>query len=65
MRYIKHLLEGIGGVEIYPIVSLLIFFFFFSALIFFVVTMKKNHVERMSQKPLEADADHFPGASEF
>lgn len=65
MRYIKHLLEGIGGVEIYPIVSLLIFFLFFLGLTFYVVTMKRNHVEHMSQKPLEADPDHFPGAPEL
>lgn len=53
MRYIKHHLENIAGVEIYPIISLLIFFLFFVGLTWYVVRMKKSHVERMSQQPLD------------
>ena len=59
MRYIKHYLEEIAGVEIYPLISLLIFFLFFVALGYYVFSMKKTHVEYMSNKPLEEDALDF------
>ena len=57
LRYIKHNLTGIDGVEIYPILSLLIFVLFFTAVILFVVKMNKKHVDQMSALPLENDED--------
>lgn len=53
LRYIKHNLTGIDGVEIYPIISLLIFVLFFSLMIFYVVRMKKKDIEEVSGMPLE------------
>lgn len=57
LRYIKHNLTGIDGVEIYPILSLLIFVLFFTAVILFVVKMSKKHVDQMSALPLEKDEE--------
>tara|TARA_R110002124_G_scaffold87407_1_gene225041 strand:+ start:63386 stop:63577 length:192 start_codon:yes stop_codon:yes gene_type:complete len=53
LRFIKGNLESIDGVEIYPIFSLLIFFVFFAALFWWVFTAKKEHIEEVSNIPLD------------
>jgi cytochrome c oxidase cbb3-type subunit 4 len=50
---IKHNMETIAGVAIFPILSLLIFFSFFIGLGIWVYSYKKETVEEMSQIPLE------------
>jgi cbb3-type cytochrome oxidase subunit 3 len=55
LRYIKHNLEGIDGVEIYPLFSLLVFFIFFVALIWWVIKVDKKYVSNMKQYPLMDD----------
>ena len=52
---IKHNMETIAGVEIYPIVSLLIFFLFFVGLGFWVLSYKKERITELSYMPLEDD----------
>ena len=49
---IKHNMETISGIEIYPILSLLIFFFFFVGLGLWVFYYKKDKINEMSQIPL-------------
>lgn len=49
---IKHNMETIAGVEVYPIISLLIFFIFFVGLTIWVLSYKKEKIEEMSQIPL-------------
>ncbi len=49
---IKHNMETIAGVAIYPILSLLIFFLFFVGLTLWVVSYKKEKIDEMSQIPL-------------
>lgn len=49
---IKHNMETISGIEIYPIISLLIFFFFFVGLGFWVFSYKKEKIQEMSEIPL-------------
>ena len=49
---IKHNMETIAGVEIYPILSLLIFFFFFVGLGFWVFSYTKDKIQEMSAIPL-------------
>lgn len=55
LRYIKHNLSEIDGIEIYPILSLLIFVLFFTIIILYVVKMNKKDVEDLSAIPLEDD----------
>lgn len=50
---IKHNMETIAGVAIYPILSLLIFFVFFLALAIWVFTYKKEKIQELSQLPLQ------------
>ncbi|WP_026753592.1 CcoQ/FixQ family Cbb3-type cytochrome c oxidase assembly chaperone [Sediminibacter sp. Hel_I_10] len=58
LKYIKGNLENIDGVEIYPIISLLIFFFFFVALFYWVFTTSKAHIDEVSQLPLDSNSKH-------
>lgn len=53
LKYVKGPLESIDGVQIYPIISLLIFFIFFAALFFWVVTARKEYIREVSNLPLD------------
>ncbi|MEO9952406.1 CcoQ/FixQ family Cbb3-type cytochrome c oxidase assembly chaperone [Nonlabens sp.] len=55
LKFIKGNLENIDGVEIYPLISLLIFFFFFMGLFWWVFTAKKSHIKEVSNIPLNDD----------
>ncbi|MCL8007713.1 CcoQ/FixQ family Cbb3-type cytochrome c oxidase assembly chaperone [Gelidibacter japonicus] len=53
LKYIKNHMDSISGIEIYPMISLLIFFIFFVALFWWVITAKKDYIDRMSNIPLD------------
>ena len=53
LKFIKHHLETISGVEIYPMISLLIFFLFFVGLFIWVFTYKKDKLKQLGNLPLE------------
>lgn len=55
LKFIKHNMETIVGIEIFPIISILIFFSFFVGLIIYVIRMKRSHVKTMEALPLEDD----------
>ena len=57
LKFIKGHMETIQGIEIYPIVSILIFFLFFVVLFWWVFTAKKSYVEEVSQIPLDNEND--------
>lgn len=58
LRFIKGNLEEIDGVQIYPLISLLIFFVFFVVLFWWVFTTKKSHIEEVSNIPLDNDINN-------
>ena len=55
LKYIKHHLDTIAGVEIYPIISLLLFFLVFTTMLIIVLKMPKKNIEKMSNLPLDND----------
>jgi cbb3-type cytochrome oxidase subunit 3 len=55
MKFAKHYLQSIEGVEIYPIISLIIFFSFFVGLFWWVFTTSKQQSKAMSEMPLESN----------
>ena len=57
LKYIKGHMETIAGIEIYPIISLLIFFIFFVALFWWVFTAKKDYIKTVSSLPLDNQND--------
>jgi cytochrome c oxidase cbb3-type subunit 4 len=58
LRFIKHNLTTIDGVEIYPLFSLLIFVVFFAVVITRVIRMSKKEVTELGNIPfLDNDSD--------
>lgn len=55
LKFIKHNLSSIDGVEIYPIISLLLFFIVFITMLIFVIKLPKRRIEEISQLPLDID----------
>ena len=53
LKFVKHHMDSIAGIEIYPMISLLIFFIFFVILFWWVLTAKKEYIKKVSQMPLE------------
>ncbi len=57
LKFVKGHMESIAGIEVYPIISLLIFFIFFVALFWWVFTAKKDYINSVERIPLETDND--------
>jgi cytochrome c oxidase cbb3-type subunit 4 len=55
LKFIKHHLDTIQGVEIYPIISLVLFFLVFTTMLFFVLKMPKKNIDELSNLPLDND----------
>ena len=53
LKFVKNYMDSISGIEIYPIISLLIFFGFFVALFWWVFTAKKEYINTVSNIPLD------------
>jgi len=53
LKFIKHNMETIVGVEIFPLISFIIFFSFFVGLIIYVMRIKKSSIEEVSALPLQ------------
>lgn len=53
LKYVKDHMESIFGIEIYPIISLLIFFTFFVILFWWVATAKKDYIKTVSNIPFD------------
>ena len=52
LKYIKNHMESIDGIEIYPLISLVIFVAFFTGLTIWVMRMDKGTSKEMSEYPL-------------
>lgn len=52
LKFVKSHMESITGIEIYPLISLLIFFTFFVVLFWWVFTAKKEYIKTVSELPL-------------
>jgi cytochrome c oxidase cbb3-type subunit 4 len=52
MKFINYL-KAIAGIEIYPLISLLLFFTFFIGLTIWVIKANKSYIKKMENLPLE------------
>lgn len=50
---IRNVLQTIGGIEVYPIISLLMFFGLFATVLIWFFRVDKSHVKMMASIPLE------------
>lgn len=57
LKFIKHNMETISGIEVFPIISLLIFFLFFVGLYAWVLTYKKEKITEMSMLPFSEEGN--------
>jgi cbb3-type cytochrome oxidase subunit 3 len=53
LKFIRQYADKIEGIEIYPIISLLIFATFFVAVLVYVRKMKQSSIDEMKQLPLD------------
>lgn len=57
MKIVINQLEQIAGVEIYPIISMLIFFTFFVLVTYMVIKTDKAEIDELSNMPLDNNND--------
>lgn len=57
LKFVKHHMETIIGIELYPMISLLIFFIFFSVLLLWVMRSDKGYNASMASMPLDEEED--------
>ncbi|MBT8387056.1 MAG: cbb3-type cytochrome c oxidase subunit 3 [Ignavibacteria bacterium] len=54
---IRNLLQSIEGVEIYPLISLLVFIIFFVVILVWMFRIDKNYIKKMEQLPLDSNSN--------
>jgi ATP/ADP translocase len=54
----KKVLAAIEGIDIYPVITLIIFFTFFVLWLVYVMKLKKSYLDRMSDMPLSDGDSH-------
>ncbi len=52
LKFIKHNMETIVGIEIFPLISFILFFSFFVGLLIYTARLSKSSVNEMSSMPL-------------
>ena len=55
LRFIKHHMDTIQGIEIYPIISLLIFFLFFAAVVWYAVKTSDESIHVSEMLPFDEE----------
>lgn len=58
LKFIKHNMDTIIGIEIFPLISFIIFFLFFIVLFIWVFKMKKSDVAELAAMPLEDEENN-------
>ncbi|MFT6856019.1 MAG: cytochrome c oxidase cbb3-type subunit 4 [Cyclobacteriaceae bacterium] len=58
LKFIRHHMETIVGIEIFPLISFVIFFVFFIGLFVYVLRTSKTEMNLHSQIPLDAKEDN-------
>jgi len=53
----KQILESIQGVDIWPVISLVIFFIFFVGILVKVALIDKKFIKKMEEMPLDDGTD--------
>lgn len=51
LKFIKHHLDTISGISIYPVVSFLIFFSFFIVVLLWLRKVSPSHIDHMTDLP--------------
>ena len=54
---IRDILQSIEGVEIYPLISLVVFVVFFAVILIWMLRIDKNYIKEMEQLPLDSNSN--------
>lgn len=54
----RQILESIAGVEVWPLIALVLFFGTFAAVIVWTIRMRQSDVDHAANLPLETDDEH-------
>ncbi len=57
LKLIKHHMESISGIEIYPLISFIIFFTFFVLMLIYVLKADKKHMADLGALPLDLETN--------
>lgn len=57
----KEVLRSIHGVEVFPVISLLIFFAFFVGVVVWSIRLDRQRVSEMAHLPLDENPDRTEG----
>ena len=52
LKFIKHHMSTISGIEIYPIIGFVLFFSFFLFMLWWVLTTDKRQIKYLEEMPL-------------
>lgn len=52
LKFIKHHMDTIAGIGIYPVLSFVIFFSIFCIALLYVFKARRNHIDHMAALPL-------------
>ncbi|MBL4592404.1 MAG: CcoQ/FixQ family Cbb3-type cytochrome c oxidase assembly chaperone [Flavobacteriales bacterium] len=55
LKFVKHTMETIDGIAIFPIISFIIFFGFFVGLLIWVFRTDKSYINYIEQLPFKED----------
>jgi cbb3-type cytochrome oxidase subunit 3 len=55
LKFVKAHMATIDGIEIFPIISLIIFFTFFVGMIIYIAKIKKEDINELKNLPLDED----------
>ena len=55
LKFIKHHMDTIAGIGIYPVISFLLFFGFFIAMLLWVRKVSRTHIDHMAALPLATE----------
>jgi L-cystine uptake protein TcyP (sodium:dicarboxylate symporter family) len=53
LKYIKNHMASIDGIEIYPIISLVIFTSFFAIILWKVISLRKSEIKKLENTPFD------------
>ena len=54
----KYLFDSIAGIEIFPIISLLLFFGLFIGIVVWAIRADKNYLKKMEELPLDVSKNN-------
>jgi cytochrome c oxidase cbb3-type subunit 4 len=57
-KIIKQYADQVNGIEVYPIVSLLIFIIFFAGMLMYVRQMSRESINELSNMPLDLQEEN-------